>query len=74
MVPQTAQQKTQGDLTGGTHRRVTPDWYGQAFNHVDPQAWLGDVLARIADHPVQKLDALLPWNWAAEREQHKLVA
>ena len=44
------------------------------LNHVDPQAWLGDVLARIADHPVQKLDALLPWNWAAEREQHKLVA
>jgi hypothetical protein len=30
---------------------------------VDPQAWLADVLARIADHPVQKLDDLLPWNW-----------
>ncbi len=33
------------------------------LNDVDPQAWLADVLARIADHPVQKLDDLLPWNW-----------
>lgn len=33
------------------------------LNDVDPQAWLADVLARIADHPVQTLDALLPWNW-----------
>ena len=33
------------------------------MNDVDPQAWLADVLARIADHPAQKLDQLLPWNW-----------
>ena len=33
------------------------------LNDVDPQAWLADVLARIADHPAQHLDALLPWNW-----------
>jgi transposase len=33
------------------------------MNDVDPQAWLADVLARIADHPVQRLDELLPWNW-----------
>lgn len=33
------------------------------LNDIDPQAWLADVLARIADFPVQKLDALLPWNW-----------
>jgi transposase len=26
-------------------------------------SWLADVLARIADHPAQKLDELLPWNW-----------
>jgi hypothetical protein len=28
-----------------------------------PQAWLADVLARIADQPVSRLDELLPWNW-----------
>ena len=33
------------------------------LNDVDPQAWLADVLARIAEHPVQSLDELLPWNW-----------
>ena len=33
------------------------------LNDVDPQAWLADVLARIAAHPVQRLDDLLPWNW-----------
>ena len=33
------------------------------LNDVDPQAWLADVLARINDHAVHKLDELLPWNW-----------
>jgi transposase len=36
------------------------------LNDVDPQAWLADVLARIADHPATRLDELLPWNWAAQ--------
>jgi transposase len=33
------------------------------MNGVDPQAWLADVLARIATHPARRLDELLPWNW-----------
>jgi hypothetical protein len=33
------------------------------MNDIDPQAWLADVLGRIAEHPIQKLDELLPWNW-----------
>ena len=33
------------------------------MNDIDPQAWLADVLARIAEHPAQQLDELLPWNW-----------
>jgi len=33
------------------------------MNDIDPQAWLADVLARIADHPASRLDDLLPWNW-----------
>jgi transposase len=37
------------------------------LNDVDPQAWLADVLARINNHNVQKLDQLLPWNWKSER-------
>ena len=38
------------------------------MNDVDPQAWLADVLARIAEHPAHRLDELLPWNWRATRE------
>jgi transposase len=34
------------------------------MNGVDPQAWLTDVLSRIATHPAHRLDELLPWNWA----------
>jgi transposase len=33
------------------------------LNGVDPQAWLADVLSRIATHPAHRLDELLPWNW-----------
>ncbi len=34
------------------------------LNDIDPQAWLADVLSRIAEHPAKRLDQLLPWNWA----------
>ncbi|WP_414655901.1 IS66 family transposase [Frateuria sp.] len=37
------------------------------MNDVDPQAWLADVLARIAAHPAQHVAQLLPWNWRRER-------
>ena len=36
------------------------------LNDVDPQAWLADVLARIAGIPASRLDDLLPWNWTTE--------
>jgi len=29
------------------------------LNHVDPQAWLADVLRRISDHPAARLSELL---------------
>lgn len=33
------------------------------LNDVDPQAWLADVLDRIAGTPMSRIDDLLPWNW-----------
>jgi transposase len=33
------------------------------LNDIDPQAWLADVLANIADTPIGRLEQLLPWNW-----------
>ena len=35
------------------------------LNKVDPFAWFRDVLGRISSHSIQKLDELLPHNWAA---------
>ena len=39
------------------------------MNDIDPRAWLADVLARIADHPVQKLDELLLWSWQSRQRR-----
>ena len=36
------------------------------LNGVDPQAWLTDVLGRIADHKITKLDELMPWRYAQD--------
>jgi transposase len=33
------------------------------LNGVNPQHYLADVLARIADHPARQIDELLPWHW-----------
>lgn len=35
------------------------------MNSVDPQAWLADVLTRIASHPAHRLHDLLTWNWTS---------
>jgi transposase len=39
------------------------------LNDVDPQAWLADILARLQDCPVKRIDDLLPWNWKREHTQ-----
>jgi transposase len=33
------------------------------LNGINPQLYLADVLARIADHPARHINELLPWNW-----------
>ena len=44
------------------------------LNDVDPQAWLADVLARIAEHPARAIDDLLPWNWRPALAPHSQAA
>jgi hypothetical protein len=34
-----------------------------------PEAWLADVIARIADHPINQIDDLLPGKWRPEMSQ-----
>ena len=54
-----------GSERGGDRTAFMYTLIGTAkLNGVDPQAWLADVLARIADMPLSRLPELLPWNWA----------
>lgn len=39
------------------------------LNGLDPYAYLRDVLARIADHPIKRIDEFLPWHWQARETQ-----
>jgi transposase len=39
------------------------------LNGLDPEAWLRDILTRIADHPINRVAELLPWKWLAARSQ-----
>ena len=36
------------------------------LNGIDPETYLREVLSRIADHPINRIEDLLPWNLAAE--------
>jgi len=36
------------------------------LNKIDPQPWLTDVLSRIADHKITRINELLPWNYTQQ--------
>ena len=38
---------------------------GTRLNRVEPELWLREVLTRIAEHPLSRIEDLLPWNLAA---------
>jgi hypothetical protein len=38
------------------------------LNGIDPESYLRNVLSRIADHPIKRIEELLPWNVAASLE------
>jgi transposase len=44
------------------------------MNGIDPQAWLTDVLSRIASHPAHRIDELAPWKWKPQTPANSVHA
>lgn len=56
-----------GSDSGGDRAASIYSLIGTAkLNGLDPEAYLRDVLKRIADHPINRINELLPWNFTAQ--------
>jgi transposase len=64
-----------GSDCGGERAAAMYSLIGSAkLNALDPELYLRTVLTRIADHPVSRIDELLPWNLAASLQSHSSQA
>jgi len=58
-----------GSDRGGERAATIYSLIGTAkLNNLDPEGYLREVLTRIADHPVNRITDLLPWNVATLKE------
>jgi len=61
-----------GSDAGGERAAALYSLIGTAkLNGLEPESYLHDVLSRIADHPINHIDELLPWNVAAPGGDHR---
>ena len=59
-----------GSDAGGERAAAIYSLIGTAkLNNLEPEAYLREVLGRIADHPINRIDELLPWNLSAELDE-----
>jgi hypothetical protein len=64
-----------GSDDGGERAAAIYSLLGTAkLNGLNPESYLRYVLDRIAEHPVNRIEELLPWNVAAEVPDMRLAA
>jgi transposase len=56
-----------GSDRGGERAAAIYSLIGTAkLNGINPESYLRNILSRIAEHPINRIEELLPWNVAAE--------
>jgi len=64
-----------GSDAGGERAAAIYSLIGTAkLNGLDPEAYLRNVLSRIADHLINRIEELLPWNLATNPSEQSLHA
>ena len=64
-----------GADVGGERAAAIYSLVGTAkLNGIDPEGYLRQVLTQIADHPINRIDELLPWNLVAQPASEQRIA
>jgi transposase len=62
-VPNSGHHEVASDAGGRRAAAINSLIESAKLNALNPQQYIADLLARIADHPALRIAELLPWNW-----------